>query len=140
MNVLPRLVIRGADEALEFYRQALGAEVTTRYTAPNGSVVHAEMRVGDSLLTVKDEDDVDKSAASYGGSPVLFILDVEDADAVARAITAAGGTVVFPVADQSHGYRQGRLADPFGFQWILNQDIEELTPGETQARLDAELS
>lgn len=139
MNVLPRLVIRGADAALEFYRQALGAEVTSRFTAPDGSVVNADVRIGESMLTLKDEDDVDRSAASYGGSPVLLMIMVSDADAVAAAMIVAGARVIFPVSDQSYGYRQGRLEDPFGFQWMLSQDIEELTAEQTQARLDADL-
>ncbi|MBA3248946.1 MAG: hypothetical protein H0T66_01225 [Geodermatophilaceae bacterium] len=64
---------------------------------------------------------------------------VSDADAVAAAMIAAGARVIFPVSDQSYGYRQGRLEDPFGFQWMLSQDIEELTAEQTQARLDADL-
>lgn len=69
MAVVARLVLAGADRAINFYQRALGAELTSRYTAPNGSVVHAELRVGESLLTLKDEDDMDKSATALGGSP-----------------------------------------------------------------------
>ncbi len=139
-TVLPRLVVRGADEAIDFYRRAFDAELTERFTAPDGSVVHAELRIGESLVTLKDEDEVDRSATSYGGSPVLLMLAVSDADAVAAAMEQAGARVIFPVGDQSYGYRQGRLEDPFGYQWLLSQDIEELTPEQTQDRLDSELS
>lgn len=137
-TVLPRLVIRGADEAIAFYQRAFGAEVTERYTAPDGSVVHAELRIGASLLTLKDEDAVDRSATSYGGSPVLLMLAVSDADSVAAAMLDAGAAVIFEVGDTSYGYRQGRLQDPFGFQWMLSQDIEELSAEQTQERLDNE--
>lgn len=68
------------------------------------------------------------------------MLVVSHADAVAAAMIAAGARVIFPVSDQSYGYRQGRLEDPFGYQWLLSQDIEELTPEQTQDRLDSELS
>ncbi len=140
ITVIPRLVIRGADAAIAFYQRAFGAEVTSRFTAPDGSVVNADLRIGESRLTLKDADDVDRSATSYGGSPVLLMLMVTDADAVAATMVDAGARVIFPVADMSYGYRQGRLEDPFGFQWMLSQDIEELTPEQTQARLDDELS
>lgn len=140
MTLIPRLVINGADSAIDFYRQALGAEVTSRYTALDGSVVNADLRIGESVLTLKDEDGVDRSARSYGGSPVLLMLAVSDADAVAAAMEQAGARVIFPVADMSYGYRQGRLEDPFGLQWLLSQDIEDLTPEQTQARLDTEPS
>ncbi|CAN5297055.1 Dot/Icm type IV secretion system effector PhnB [soil metagenome] len=139
-TVIPRLVVRGADAALEFYTRALGAEVTSRFTGPAGSVVNADLRIGESLLTLKDEDGVDRSATSYGGSPVILMLRVDDADAVAAAMERAGARVIFPVADMSYGYRQGRLEDPFGLQWMLSQDIEDLTSDETQARLDADLA
>lgn len=105
-TVLPRLVVRGADEAIDFYRRAFDAELTERFTAPDGSVVHAELRIGESLVTLKDEDEVDRSATSYGGSPVLLMLAVSDADAVAAAMEQAGARVIFPVGDQSYGYRQ----------------------------------
>lgn len=138
--VLPRLVVRGADAAIDFYQRALGAELQSRHTAPGGSVVNADLRIGESKLTLKDEDGVDRSATSYGGSPVLLMLTVSDADAVAAAMVAAGARVIFPVSDMSYGYRQGRLEDPFGLQWMLSQDIEELTPEQTQARRDDDLS
>lgn len=70
---------------------------------------------------------------------MIFMLVVEDADAVAASLLQAGATVVIPVSDSSYGYRQGRLADPFGYQWMVSQDIEELTDAQTQERLDADL-
>lgn len=135
-TVLPRLVIAGADQAIDFYRRALGARLLNRYTGPDGTVVHAELRVGGSLITVKDEDSVDRSPATLGGSPVLFMLDVADADATATALREAGASVVFPVQDTEYGYRQGRLQDPFGFQWMVSQGTEELTVEQRQQRLD----
>lgn len=139
MAVVARLVIAGADQAIDFYQRALDAELTSRYTAPDGSVVHAERRIGDSLLTLKDENGMDRSATTLGGSPVIFMLVVDDADAAAASLKQAGATVVIPVSDSSYGYRQGRLADPFGYQWMVSQDIEELTDVQTQERLDADL-
>ncbi|WP_106536399.1 VOC family protein [Haloactinopolyspora alba] len=134
-TLMPRLVVAGADQAIEFYRTALGAQVLNRYAGPDGAVVHAELRVGSTKLSLKDEDGTDRSAATLGGSPVMFTLDVPDADAVADAMQRAGATVVFAVHDTTYGYRQGRLTDPFGFQWILSQSIEELTEAQRQERI-----
>ena len=102
-------------------------------------VVHAELRVGEYRIAVKDADDVDASAVALGGSPVLFMLDVPDADAAATALERAGATVVFPLSDADYGYRQARLRDPFGLSWMVSQRLEALTPAQTQQRLDAEL-
>jgi uncharacterized glyoxalase superfamily protein PhnB len=138
-SVIPRLVLDGADRAIAFYQQALGAELVERFTGPGGRVVHAELRVGDQRIAVKDADEVDVAATTLGGSPVLFMLDVPDADAVAAAFEEAGATVVFPLADADYGYRQARLRDPFGLSWMVSQRLETLHPAQTQARLDTEL-
>ena len=140
MSLLPRLVIDGADRAIAYYQQALGARLEERFTGPDGKVVHAELTFGAARIVLKDEDGTDRSASTLGGSPVIFQLDVADADAVGAALVEGGGTVVFAIGDMSYGYRQGRIADPFGFQWLVSQQLEELTDEETQARLDAEPS
>lgn len=124
MTLMPRLVVAGADKAIEFYRDAFGAELVNRHTGPDGSVVHAEVRIGPSRFSIKDEDGTDRSPATLGGSPVLFTLDVDDAYAVAAAMERAGAAVMFAVGDTTYGYRQGRLTDPSGFQWIISQTIE----------------
>lgn len=124
IDIKPRLVVSGADQAVEFYRRAFGAELVSRYTGPDGSVVHAELRIAERSITLKDEDDVDRSAATIGGSPVVFMLEVTDPDAVAVALEDAGASVVFPVRDSEYG-RGGRLADPFGFQWMVMRPAED---------------
>ena len=135
LGLHPRLVVEGADAALSFYSTALGGEVTERYTV-NGRVVHAMVTAGPVRFAVKDAGDGDP-APSGGGVPVIMSLDVSDADAVAERMLAAGATVIFPIADQDYGDRGGRLADPFGHQWMIAQHIEQLAPDEVQARLDA---
>lgn len=95
---------------------------------------------GGAAIALKDEDGVDRAPTTLGGSGVILQLVVDDADAVGAAMQAAGATVIFEMADQTYGYRQGRLADPFGHHWLLSQDIEELTPAETQRRLDEDAS
>lgn len=128
IDLKPRLVVAGADRAIDFYRNAFDAELVSRYTGPDGSVVHAELCIGERSITVKDEDDVDRSTAAFGGSPVLFMLDVHDPDAVAAALEAAGANVIFPVQDSDYG-RGGRLEDPFGFQWMVMRPAETESEG-----------
>lgn len=132
MTVTPKLVVDGADRALDFYRRALGAEPGARYAGPDGKVVYAEFRLGAGLLSIKDADAHDPAAGA------LFTLEVADPDAVGAALEQAGATVVFPIGDQPYGMRQGRLRDPFGIQWIVSRQTEDLSADEVQRRLDAD--
>ncbi|NED98025.1 VOC family protein [Phytoactinopolyspora alkaliphila] len=136
-TVVPKLVVAGADRAIEFYQNALGAELTVRYAAPDGSVVFSELRIGEATINVKDEDGTDKAATSLGGSAVILTLNVDDASATADAMLAAGATTIFEVGDMPYGYRQGRVRDPFGYQWIISQRTEDLTADQVQERLDS---
>jgi uncharacterized glyoxalase superfamily protein PhnB len=131
----PRLVVSDAARAIEFYAEAFGAKEVERYTDPSGKIVHAEVRIGELRLTLKDEDDGDPSPTTLGGSAVLLSLEVDDADALGAAMLAAGATVVYPIADQPYGSRGGRLADPFGHLWMVDQKIEDLTQDQIQTRL-----
>jgi uncharacterized glyoxalase superfamily protein PhnB len=135
LGLHPRLVVEGADAALEFYVKAFGAEVLERYTV-DGQVVHSMVAVGPVRFAVKDAGGTDP-APSGGSVPVLMSLDVSDADAVAARMLAAGATVVFELGDHGYGDYGGRLADPFGHQWMLSQKIEDLDPEQTQSRLDS---
>lgn len=119
-ELYPRLVVDGADAALEFYGQALGAVVTERHAGPDGRVVHAMVQAGPARFAVKDADEHDP-APDRGGLPVILALYVRDAHAVARRMVDGGAEVVFPVRDQPYGGRGGRLRDPYGHQWMLAQ-------------------
>lgn len=116
-----RLVVEGADAALEFYTTAFGAKVSDRHTAADDRVVHAMVEVGDLRFAVKDAGDGDP--APTGPTPVIMALEVTDADAIAERMLAAGATVIHPVADHDYGFRGGRLADPFGHQWMISQAL-----------------
>ncbi|GAA4913216.1 putative glyoxalase superfamily protein PhnB [Stackebrandtia albiflava] len=135
IKLQPRLVVSGADAAIDFYGRALGATLTERYTTPQGKVVHAEIAVGDFTVAIKDEGDGDP-APRDGGVPVIMSLRVTDVDAAAAAFDAAGGTVIYPVSDWPHGERGGRFADPFGHQWMLTQVIADMSPEEIQRVTD----
>ncbi|MGE3286806.1 MAG: VOC family protein [Pseudonocardia sp.] len=135
-QLYPRLVVHGADAAIAFYRNALGAELVERYTDPGGRVVHAMLAAGPSRWAVKDADAHDPGPTG-GGGPVILALYVADADAVAARMVEGGATVVFPVADHPYGERGGRLADPFGHLWMIAQRTEQLTPEEIRSRTEA---
>ena len=113
----PRLVVEGADDAMTFYGKAFGAEVTERY-ADGGRVQHALLVAGPARFAVKDAGDGDP-APGAGGLPVIMALYVDDPDAVAARMLDGGATVIFPVSDHDYGERAGRLADPWGHQWML---------------------
>jgi PhnB protein len=136
-NLYPRLVVRDASAAIDFYVAAFGATELERYTDPAGRIVHAAVRIGGMTVAVKDEGDGDPAPPSLGGSPVIIALDVTDADAVAAAMVANGATVVYPVSDWEYGSRGGRLADPFGHLWMISQELEQLSPDEIQRRTTA---
>ena len=117
----PRLVVADGARAIEFYVSALGAVETARHTDDNGKVIHSELKLGNFMFAVKDEDQGDPGAATLGGSPVILALDVTDADAVGEAMIAAGAAVIYPIRDQDYGARAGRFADPFGHLWMISQ-------------------
>lgn len=133
-----RLVVDDADAALDFYVTALGGRELVRYAEPSGTIVHAEVQVGESTFSVTQADgNVNRSPSELGGSPILCHLQVPDADARATAMVANGATVLIPVADQYYGSRDGRLQDPFGHLWLLSQPLGDLSPEEIQARVEA---
>ena len=129
-----KLVVADGTAALAFYTAALGAEVLESYTV-DGRIVHATLGIGPLRFSLKDAGDGDP--APSGNPPVIMSLDVTDADAVAERMLAAGATVIYPVTDHDYGDRGGRVADPFGHQWMIAARNADLTTDEIQQRLDA---
>jgi PhnB protein len=141
-TVTPRLVVRDAARAIEFYRAAFAAEeVGERFTGPDGELIHAEVRIGDSVIMLTDESDSGAPAKAPGslGGMVTAIMATYwfDVDAAWHRAIAAGADVVYPLADQFYGERAGRLRDPFGQQWMLSQRIENVPAEEMAGRAAA---
>jgi PhnB protein len=138
-KLTPRLVVAGADRAIAFYVEVLGAREVERYADPNlgGKIVHAELSFGGTSFTLTEEspDWHNHGPTSLGGSPVLLTLEVDDADAVSARMQRAGATVLFPVADQFYGSREGRIRDPYGHVWILSQKIADVSREEIEKRM-----
>jgi len=124
-TIVPTLSLRNGAAAIEFYKKAFGAEELIRVTDPGGSVV-AEMSINGARFFLADESPElgNYSPHSVGGVTVRIALFVSDPDAVANRAVAAGATEVYPVADQSYGYRLGQISDPFGHQWEIAKKIE----------------
>jgi PhnB protein len=138
-TVTPRLVVRGAAAAVDFYREAFAAvEVGERFTGPGGELIHAEVRIGDSVVMITDEDEGGapaKSPASLGGVVSAIMATYwEDVGAAWERAVNAGAEVVYPLEDQFYGERGGRLRDPFGQQWMLAQRTEEVSREEMARR------
>ena len=138
-SVTPYLIIKGAAKALEFYKKAFGAEELMRMPAPDGTIAHAEFKVGDSPIMVADENLQwgNRSPQTLGGSAVIIHLYVNDVDKVSASTIAAGAKVLMPVADQFYGDRSGRFQDPFGHIWVISTHKEDLSPDEIAKRAEA---
>lgn len=136
-TLTPQLQVRGASAAIEFYRRAFGAVELLRNYGPDGkSIMHARVRIGDSILMLNDEylEGGGTSPHALQGSPVTLHLYVEDADAVFAAAVAAGARVEMPLTDMFWGDRYGQLIDPFGHSWSVAHQLEALAPEDVRRR------
>lgn len=135
----PYLIIRGASDAIEFYKKAFGATELFRIPAPDGKVGHAEIKIGDSPIMLADEypDMGYKGPLSLGGSPVSIMIYVEDVDTVFNRAVASGGSVKEAVSDKFYGDRMGTLTDPFGHVWHVSTHKEDISPEEMERRAKA---
>jgi len=140
-TITPHLIVKGAAEAIDFYKRALGAEELSRmpFPAPDGSmkVGHAELRIGDSKLVLADEFPEYGAVGPTGNSPVTIHLYVTDADAAFARAVEAGATVTMPLADMFWGDRYGKVVDPFGHHWSIAEHLEDLSPEQMMERMAA---
>lgn len=138
-SVTPYLIVKGAARAMEFYKTAFGATELVRMAQPNGTIGHAEIRIGDSVIMLADENPTMRSLSpqTLGGTPVLIHLYVEDVDAVFNRAVAAGGAVERPLKDQFYGDRTGGIVDPFGHRWYVATHVEDVAPEELNKRAAA---
>lgn len=139
-TVTPSLTVSPCAEAIEFYVRAFGAEeIEPRMTGPDGTVAHAEIRIGDSVIMLGDDwpDGPTRSPRQLGGSSAAIFLYVDDVRTLWDRAVAAGAEVVFPLELQFYGDLGGRLRDPFGHTWGLGQHVEDVDPEEMQRRMAA---
>ena len=133
-TVTPHLVCAGAAEAIEFYKKAFNAVEAGRIPGPEGKLMHAHIRIGDSPVLLVDEfpEWGVFSPKTLKGSPVTIHLYVEDVDAFTQRAVAAGAKVTMPLEDTFWGDRYGKLEDPFGHHWSVATHIRDVSPEELQ--------
>jgi PhnB protein len=140
-TVTPRLVVDDGAAAIDFYTTAFGAqEIGERFTGPNGQLIHAEIRIGDSVVMITQDagDGPARSPQQLGGIVTcVMALYWKDVDTAWERAVAAGAEVIYPLEDQFYGERGGRLRDPFGQQWMMSQHIEDVTAEEMARRAAA---
>lgn len=147
-TVTPHLVIHGASDAIEFYKKAFDAGLLEREDKPNGKVMHAAMKIGNSVIMLADdcdphpghEENCCKSPTQLKGTSVNFYLYVEDVDAFFNKAISAGATAIYPVTDMFWGDRTGTLKDPFGHFWCVATRKQTLSPEEMKKGMQEFLS
>jgi len=138
-TVTPSIVVDGAAKAIDFYKKALGAEEIMRFPGPDGKIMHAEIRIGDSVIMLVDQmpEQGGRGPKLIGGTPVSFFVYGENVDAAWKRAVDAGAKPIMPLDDQFWGDRTGLLEDPYGHHWWLAQHVEDLTPEELNKRSEA---
>lgn len=136
-TVNPSLAIKGAADAMAFYMKVFGATERMRLMAPDGTVAHAEIQIGDSVVMLNDEfpDFGALSPKTIGGTPVSLSVYVDDVDTTFAAAIAEGATALSEPMDQFYGDRSGQFEDPWGHRWGVATHIEDLTPTEIEQRM-----
>jgi PhnB protein len=135
-QVTPYLCVEGASAAIEFYGRVLGTTERMRMETPEGTVSHAELQLGGSLIMLADEfpELGVRSPKAFGGSPVTMSVYVEDVDGVFERALQAGAKVLRPLEDQFYGDRAGQFEDPFGHRWSVATHVEDVSPEEMARR------
>ncbi len=138
-SLTPYLVIKGAAEAIEFYKKVFGAVETVRMPGEGGRIMHAEVKIGNSMLMLSDENAESGylSPATLGGATASVMLYTDDVDATFKKAIAAGAKSESEPADMFWGDRMGNLKDPFGHNWAIATHKEDVSPEEMQKRMAA---
>src|SRR5688572_12439582 len=138
-SLTPYLVIKGAAEAIEFYKKAFGAEEVVRMPGSGGRIMHAEVKIGNAMLMLSDENPErgHLSPATRGGNTSSVMLYTDDVDATFKKALAAGAKEQSAPEDMFWGDRMGNLTDPFGHSWAIATHKEDVSPEEMQKRMAA---
>ena len=139
-SITPSLTCKDAARAIEFYKSVFGATEIVRMGSPDGKVMHAELKIGDSMLMVNDEfPGLATAPGLSSGHPIYLFLYTEDVDAMYQRAVAADCRVDMPLENMFWGDRYGKITDPFGHQWGLATHVEDVAP-EEMARRSAEFT
>ncbi len=137
-SVTPYLIIKGASRAIDFYKKSFGATELMRMPGPNDTIMHAEIKIGDSPIMLADEGMGNyRGPETLGGTPVSLMVYVENVDKVFDEAVKNGAKAVRPVEDQFYGDRTGTLTDPFGHVWSVGTHVEDVSMEEMGRRMSA---
>jgi len=144
-GIIPHLVVKGAGEAVEFYKKAFGAEEVMRMPSPDGRLMHGEIRIGSSYLFLCDDfpemcGGQSRHPKALGGTPQTIHRYVTDCDAAIKRAADAGATVKLPATDMFWGDRYGVVEDPYGHQWSFATHKQDLTPDQIARAQEAAFS
>jgi PhnB protein len=141
-TLTPYLTVRDAARAIEFYKQAFGAQERGVMKGPDGKVMHAELKIGDSMIMLGDEfpEFGQLSPQAIGGSAMGLHIYLDNVDAAFDRAVKAGAHVEQPVADQFWGDRYGKLKDPFGHKWSIGTHVKDLSVDEMKHAMDDAMS
>jgi len=138
-RITPALIVNGGNKALEFYRDVFGATERMRFPGPAGTVAHAEIEIGDSVVIVEDASPYMGTQAppveGLTGSPTFLYIYVDDVDATIARAVELGATLKRPAQDQFYGDRDGFIIDPFGHGWTVASHNEDVQPTELMRRM-----
>lgn len=135
-TVTPYITVTNSAEAIDFYKRAFGAEETFRMNGPGGKVVHAEIKIGDSVIMLSDEwpNSGAKAPVNAGCCTQTLMVYVPDVDAYYDRAVKAGANSSRPVEDQFWGDRSGQVTDPYGHRWMLSTHVEDVSPADMERR------
>jgi PhnB protein len=138
-TVTPNLVVPDGAKAIDFYKKAFGAEEKLRMPGPDEKIMHAELKIGDSVVMLGGEMSGmgPRSPQKGGSSPVAFYIYTDKVDAAWKRAVDAGATVLMPLQDMFWGDRTGQVEDPFGHRWSLAQHVKDMTPEEIKKGQEA---
>jgi PhnB protein len=141
-SVTPYLFIKGAADAIDYYKKVFGAKERMRMPGPNGRVMHAELEIGDSIIMLADENlEIGaKSPKTLGGTSSTLHVYFDNVDNIAEKAVSSGAKLVRPIKDEFYGDRAGTIVDPFGHMWSIATHTEDVSPEEMKKRMSKAMS
>jgi PhnB protein len=135
-TVTPYITVTNSNEAIEFYKRAFGAEEIMRMAGPGGAIIHAEIKIGDSVVMLSDEwpNSGAKAPINAGCTTQSLMVYLPDVDASFDRAVKAGAKTTQPVQDMFWGDRTGQVTDPYGHKWMLATHIEDVQPADMERR------
>ena len=135
--VTPALAFKGADAAIKWYVNVLGAKEKMRFENPDKTIAHGELTIGDSIIMLSEENpQYNKSPKTLNGNSVNLCVYVEDVDAVIQKAVDNGAKLIMPAADQFYGDRSGRFEDPFGYIWVVSTHVRDVSEEEMHKKME----